>query len=96
MDKYNLSDEALKDIASIMRKYLNGKVNPNAVYQKIDHLSFGQHSLLINDHIGFSYYPGSNSFHGNVNNGGHFFGNISDQTISITCSQTQNSTHITL
>ena len=94
MDKNNLSTEALVEIASIMRNYLNGIISP-INYDYGDFITFSYHSDIISDVIMFSYYPEQETFHGNVNNGGSFTGNLSTNYIFITCSQTSNSTTIT-
>ena len=90
MDKNNLSKEALTDIAKMMAKLLTGRINPNSVYKKDLFTSFGQHSNVLNTHVGISYYHNDDKFHGNVDGGGHFSGTITSNSIKIICSQSSN------
>lgn len=93
-DKSQLSIESLQDIAKMVRRYLQNNINPNSIYANTNFTSFGEYSHLLEDNISISFYHNNNSFHGNVNNGGHFSGSVVNNIIYINCSQTSNSTSI--
>lgn len=96
MDKINLSNEVLIDIAKMVVKLLRKKINPSCIYKYQEYTSFGQYSHVLDEDIGISYYHHKASFHGNVNGGGHFSGTIYSNRVTIVCSQSNNTTSVNL
>jgi len=93
MDKYNLSKETLKQIAQVVAKYVSNQINPNSIYRKADHTSFGQHIHNLDLQVSISIYP-NNTYLGNIDGGGSFSGNFTNDSIYINCIQTSNSSTI--
>lgn len=96
MANNSLSNEVLEEIAYMVKRYLEGKINTNSIYKYERHISFGQYSNILHQDVGFSYYPESKRFAGYVNNIGDFTGIVGDRYITVNCSRSSNSAFISL
>lgn len=96
MEDKSLSNEALEEIANMVKRYLEGKINPASIYKYERHISFGQYSNVLHQDVGFSFYPDSKRFAGNVNNLGDFTGTVNEKYITVNCGRSSNSAFISL
>lgn len=79
----SISQEGLEEIANMVKRYLEDKINPASIYKYASHISFGQYSNILQQSVGFSYYPESKRFAGNVNGIGDFYGTVVDKYITV-------------
>ncbi len=96
MEAESISKEGLQEIANMVKRYLEDKINPASIYEYERHISFGQYSNVLHQNVGFSYYYDSKRFSGNVNNVGDFTGTVNDKNIIVNCRRSSNSAFLYL